>query len=134
MEALGNCVVVAQDLPEDYVLVLVEKGGWPATSKDLPNILRSNRIPLEDQLPVISIYKGGDVLLYFSWLSLHIHPEIIEWKTPTKKVYVLDREEQAELEQAKKTAKESARIRSSKWAHQRHEAARAILGVRKGRW
>lgn len=132
----GTFQILAQ--AKTHVCVLIEHPQgeilgycWRAVFlHEIERVLTFNDVlfPLNVELLKLPLTQYG-----FCWLDL-TDSKLSNLKPPFKKVYVLDREETGELEQAKEAQKKLARIQSSKWSGQRHEAARRILGVRKGRW
>lgn len=136
----GRVTIVGITKDQSYALLRLDSNpdyGWQENRHQIS--LRFNRYEGElEHLPLDVIFKGADGnALGFWWIT----KSSMEWgellptlQSPVKKIYVKDLEELAELEQAKKAQESAKRSTSNQWRHQRHGAARAIFGVRKGRW
>ena len=140
LPVLGKVTVVGITEDQSYALLRLDSNptyGWMEKRNQIYSRFMSYSDGLE-HLPLDVIFKGAEKnALGFWWIS----GPSIEWEhllptlqSPVKKIYVKDLEELAELEQAKKAQESFKRSASNQWRHQRHEAARAIFGVRKGRW
>lgn len=136
----GRVTIVGITEDQSYALLRLDSNpeyGWQEDRHQIYMRLMRYDDGLE-HLPLHVIFKGAEKnVLGFWWIAdpsmdwEHLLPTL---QSPVKKIYVKDLEELAELEQAKKAQESAKRSTSNQWRHQRHEAARAIFGVRKGRW
>lgn len=138
---LGDVQIVAVQPKDGYFLLRVgdDSGAWEENSQQIFKRF-CDEISMGYtfyHLPITDIFKDNKTKLSFCW----VHIASRDWAEllpvlhlPVKKIYVKDLEDLAELEQAKKAQESAKRSTSNQWRHQRHEAARAILGVRKSRW
>lgn len=131
---LGLCKVVAVTPYDGYLLLqqlepTLSAKGWVADRAELSERLSKTK---STALPIQEIIPAFDAASYFWW----VEQRTSEFSTIifTKREFVYDLEDLAELEQAKEAQKKLARSQSSQWRSQRDATARAVLGVRKSRW
>lgn len=140
LQTAGKVTIVGITDDLAYLLLRLDSNpeyGWLDKKDQLYSRFNAYGGELE-HLPLDVIFKGAEENeLGFWWVTASSG----QWEEllptlqhPVKKIYVKDLEEIAELEQAKKAQESAKRSASNQWRHQRHEAARAIFGVRKGRW